>query len=126
MPLSCRADIKRPDFLAAIEGMSTVAVDAKAKAFIKGHVALDASEPRRLDGFESMFGTPVWYVCFPPEEPQLAYIFRNRDLMGAMVVHDPAKVIILAALTLGFAVALASISFAASLLRADAPPALDA
>src|SRR5437899_2350714 len=65
MPAMHRADIKRPDFLVAVDGLGTVAVDAKAKAFIDGHFVLHASERRRLDGFESEFGIPVWYACFP-------------------------------------------------------------
>ena len=121
MPATHRTDIKRPDFLVAIEGLGTVAVDAKAKAFIDGHFVLDASERRRLDGFESVFGIPIWYACFPPDQPRLAYLFRNRDLMGSAVIHDPARQIIRSPLTLGFAVAPASVSFAAALLRADAP-----
>jgi hypothetical protein len=53
MPVSFRRDIKRPDFLVAIEGLGTVALDAKAKAFIDGCFVLDASERRRLDAFEA-------------------------------------------------------------------------
>ena len=86
MPATHRADIKRPDFLVAIEGLGTMAVDAKAKAFIDGCFVLDASERRRLDGFETEFGIPVWYACFPPDEPRLCCLFRNRDLMGAAVI----------------------------------------
>jgi len=51
MPTMHRADIKRPDFLVAIDGLGTVAVDAKAKAFIDGHFVLEflgAPAPRRL------------------------------------------------------------------------------
>jgi len=58
---AARADIKRPDFLVAVHGIGTVAVDAKAKAFIDVCFVLDASERRRLDGFESAFGIPL--VC---------------------------------------------------------------
>jgi len=123
MPATHRADLKRPDFLVAIDGLGTVAVDAKVKAFIGGHFVLDLSERRRLDGFETEFGMPVWYACFPPAEPRSAYLFRNRDLMGAAVIHDPAKAIILAPVALGFAVEPASASFAAAMLRADAPRA---
>jgi hypothetical protein len=127
MPATHRADIKRPDFLVAIDGLGTMAVDAKAKVFIDGHFVLDASERRRLDGFETSFGIPVWYACFPPDEPRLCFLFRNRDLMGAEVIHDPARQIIRSPLILGFAVEPASVSFAAALLRADAPrAALDA
>jgi hypothetical protein len=123
MPAIHRADLKRPDFLVAVDGLGTVAVDAKAKAFIDGHFVLDLSERRRLDGFESAFGMPVWYACFPPAEPRLCHLFRNRDLMGAAVIHDPAKATILTPLTLGFAVEPASVTFATALLRAHAPPA---
>ncbi len=123
MPAMHRADLKRPDFLVAIEGLGTIAVDAKAKAFIDGHFVLDASERRRLDGFESVFGIPVWYACFPPGDPWLAYLFSNRELIGAAVIHDPARQIIRAPLSLGFAAPPASVSFAAALLRAGAPDA---
>jgi hypothetical protein len=119
MPATHRVDIKRPDFLVAIDGLGTVAVDAKAKAFIDGCFVLDACERRRLDGFESEFGMPVWYACFQPAAPRPCYLFRNRDLMGAAVAHDPARQIIRAPLGLGFAVEPASVSFAAALLRAD-------
>jgi len=122
MPAAHRPDIKRPDFLVAVDGLGTVAVDAKAKAFIGGHFVLDASERRRLDGFESAFGIPVWYACFPPEEPRIAYLFRNRDLMGSAVIHDPARQIIRAPLRLGSAVEHASIFFARALLSATGEP----
>jgi len=118
MPAAHRADIKRPDFLVAVESLGTVAVDAKAKAFIGRHFVLDASERRRLDGFESAFGIPVWYACFPPAELRLAYLFRNRDLMGSAVMHDPVRQIIRAPVKLGSAVEHASTSFAKALLSA--------
>jgi hypothetical protein len=117
-PAAHRADIKRPDFLVAIDGFGTIAVDAKAKAFIDGCLVLDASERRRLDGFESTFGIPVWYACFPPAEPRLAYLFRNRTLMGQGVIHDSARQTIRAPLTLGFALAYPAMSFDQALLRA--------
>jgi hypothetical protein len=119
-PAAHRADIKRPDFLVAIEGFGTIAVDAKAKAFIDGHFVLDASERRRLDGFESEFGMPVWYACFPPAEPPLCYLFRNRALMGPRVAYDIGKQIIRAPVGLGLSFAITSTSFAAALAQADA------
>jgi hypothetical protein len=118
MPATHRADLKRPDFLVAIEGMGTLAVDAKAKAFIEDCFVLDTSERRRLDGFESAFGIPVWYSCFPPNEPRRCYLFRNRDLMGAAVTHDHAAQTISAPLKLGFAVDALATSFAKALLQA--------
>jgi len=117
MPATLRADLKRPDFLVAIAGMGTVAVDAKAKAFIDDHFVLDVSERRRLDGFESEFSMPVWYACFPPAEPRLCYFFRNRALMGQAVLYDAAKQIIRAPLALGFAAEHARMSFAQALAR---------
>lgn len=120
IPATHRADIKRPDFLVAIDGLGTVAVDAKAKAFVDGHFVLDASERRRLDGFETEFGMPVWYACFPPAEPRISYLFLNRALMGQGVMHDIAKHIIRAPIGLGFSFEPASTSFAAALLHADA------
>ena len=119
-PATLRADLKRPDFLVAISGLSTVAVDAKAKAFIDGYFVLDVSERRRLDGFESEFGMPVWYACFSPAVPHLCYLFRNRALMGPTVIHDIAKQIIRAPVGLGFFFEPASIAFAAALAQADA------
>jgi hypothetical protein len=104
IPAAHRADIKRPDFLVAVEGVGTIAVDAKAKSFIDGCFVLDASERRRLDGFESIFGIPVWYACFPPEEEGRCYLFRNRDLNGTAVISNLAKRIICAPADFGFAV----------------------
>jgi hypothetical protein len=118
MPATHRADIKRPDFLVAVDGIGTVAVDAKAKAFIDGRFVLDASERRRLDGFESTFGVPVWYTCFPPAEPQLCYLFRNRELMGSLVVYDRTRQIIHVPLSLGSPIEHASVVFQNSLRRA--------
>jgi hypothetical protein len=120
IPAAHRADIKRPDFLVAVEGLGTVALDAKAKNFIDGCFLLDASERRRLDGFEITFGIPVWYVCFPPKERGRRYLFRNRDLMGPAVMHDAAKQIIRAPLALGFAVEHARAAFAHVLRHAAA------
>jgi hypothetical protein len=118
IPAAHRADIKRPDFLVAVEGLGTVALDAKAKSFIDGCFLLDASERRRLDGFESTFGIPVWYVCFPPAEEGRCYLFRNRALMGPAVMHDAAKQLIRAPLALGFAVEHARTPFAHALRHA--------
>jgi hypothetical protein len=122
IPAAHRANIKRPDFLVAVEGIGTIAVDAKAKAFIDGCFVLDATERRRLDGFESVFGIPVWYACFPPEEQGRCYLFRNRDLMGSAVMHDPMKQIIRAPLAFAFAVEHAALPFAQAFLRASLPP----
>jgi hypothetical protein len=118
IPAAHRADIKRPDFLVAVDAVGTIAVDAKAKSFIDGCFVLDTSERRRLDGFESVFGIPVWYACFPPAEPGRCYLFRNRVLMGPPVMHDAAKQIIHAPSALGFAVEHAGISFAQALAQA--------
>jgi hypothetical protein len=122
MPAAHRADIKRPDFLVAVDGIGTIALDAKAKSFIDGCFVLDASERRRLDTFEAVFGFPVWYACFPPEEPGRCFLFRNRDLTGSAVMHDPTKQIIRAPLAFGFAVEHAGLPFAQALLRASLPP----
>jgi hypothetical protein len=122
IPAAHRTDIKRPDFLVAVDGNGTIAVDAKAKRFIDGYFMLDASERRRLDGFESVFGIPVWYACFPPEEPGRCFLFRNRDLMDSAVMHDPTKQSIRAPVSFGFAVEHAGLPFAQALLRASLPP----
>jgi hypothetical protein len=84
IPAVHRADIKRPDFLVAVDGLGTIALDAKAKKFVDGCFVFDVSERRRLDGFESTFGIPVWYACFPPEERRLCYLFRK---CGETVTH---------------------------------------
>jgi hypothetical protein len=64
IPAHQRANIKRPDFLVAVDRLGTVALDAKAESFTDGQFVLDASDRRRLVGFESAFGMPVWYACF--------------------------------------------------------------
>ena len=119
-PTARRGDIKRPDFLVAIDGFGTIAVDAKAKAFIDGHFVLDTPERRRLDGFEREFGMPVWYACFPPAEPPRCYLFRNRALIGPAVTHDTARQIIRAPVGLGSSFQPPSISFAAAVAQAHA------
>ena len=120
IPATHRADIKRPDFLVAIDGLGTIAVDAKAKAFIDGCFLLDTSERRRLDGFETHFGIPVWYACFPPAAPRHCYLFRNRDLFGRGVLHDTGRQIIRAPLALALCVEHGSLSFPQALQRAEA------
>jgi hypothetical protein len=118
IPAAHRADIKRPDFLVAVDGLGTVAVDAKAKNFIDGCFVLDASERRRLDGFESIFGIPVWYACFPPEEPGKCYLFRNRDLAGSGVRHLTRSQMLCAPITLGRSVEHPATPFGCALLAA--------
>jgi hypothetical protein len=118
IPASFRADLKRPDFLVAVEDHAPVAVDAKAKAFLAGHFVIDASERRRLDGFEARFGMPVWYACFPPNDPGLCYHFRNRALMGNAVVYDREHELIHAPVALGHAAHFIRQSFAAALAQA--------
>jgi hypothetical protein len=39
-----------------------------------------SKSPKPIDGFEGIFGIPVWYACFPPEEPHLCCLFRDRAL----------------------------------------------
>jgi hypothetical protein len=111
IPAAHRAGIKRPDFLVAVDGLGTIAVDAKAKAFVDGCFVLDASERRRLDGFETMFGIPVWYACFPPEEPGRSYLFRNRDLNGRLVLPNLPKQVVHAPVAMGFRVECARVGF---------------
>jgi hypothetical protein len=48
-----------------------------------------------------VFGIPVWYACFPPDNRTLAYLFRNRDLIGSGITHDAVKQTIRAPLALG-------------------------
>jgi hypothetical protein len=110
IPAAHRVHIKRPDFLVAVDGLGTIALDAKAKSFIEGCLMLDLSERRRLDGFESIFGIPVWYACFPPTEPGLCYLFRNRVIMEQAVIHN--RQIVLAPLTLALVVRHARTSLA--------------
>jgi hypothetical protein len=126
MPTAHRSNVKRPDFLVAVDGIGTVAVDAKAKAFIDGCLTLDASERRRLNGFEATFEVPVWYACFPPDQPRLAYLFRNSWLFHREVRHDDRRQVILAPLRMGFAVEPAATSFAKAIYNAGAhvPPCM--
>jgi hypothetical protein len=126
IPAARRANIKRPDFLVAVDGLGTIAVDAKAKSFIDGCFVLDASERRRLDGFESMFGIPVWYACFPPEKQGRCYLFRNRDLAGRAVIHVPERHIVRAPLALALCVLYLQIPFAQAFAPAglQRPPSL--
>jgi hypothetical protein len=119
IPAAHRADIKRPDFLVAADGLGTIAVDAKAKSFIDGCFLLDTSERRRLDGFETAFGIPVWYACFPPEEPGRCYLFRNRDLAGPAVIHVKTQEIIRAPIALALTSPHHRISFARALSAAS-------
>src|SRR5262245_4339404 len=112
IPAAHRADIKRPDFLVAVDGLGTIAVDAKAKAFVDGYFMLDASERRRLDGFESVFGIAVWYACFPPSQPGTCHLFRSRDLNGPAVTHDTVRRVVYAPLHLSSATDYRRTSFA--------------
>jgi hypothetical protein len=104
IPVARRADIKRPDFLVAVDGVGTIAVDAKAKCLVDGCFVLDACEWRRLDAFESVFAMPVWYACFPPDERGTCYLFRNRELAGPTVIHVTDQQIIRAPLALAVTV----------------------
>lgn len=115
IPAAHRAHIKRPDFLVAVDGIGTIAVDAKAKSFIEGCLVLDASERRRLDGFESTFGIPVWYACFPPKEQRRCYLFRNRDLFDGLLIQDPVRQTVRAPIAFGRTVAYTCVSFAHAL-----------
>jgi hypothetical protein len=118
IPAAHRAHIKRPDFIVAVDGVGTIAVDAKAKSFIDGCFVLDASERRRLDGFESMFGIPVWYACFPPQEPGRCYLFYNRELAGPAVTHLPRCQAIRVPLTLAAAIQHHRVPFSRALTAA--------
>jgi hypothetical protein len=122
IPIAHRAHIKRPDFLVAVDGLGTIAVDAKAKSFIEGCFVIDASERRRLDGFESIFGIPVWYACFPPEEEGRCYLFRNRDLVGRAVSRRVGGESIGAPIALTQPVQHLSTLFARALLTPRPPP----
>jgi hypothetical protein len=121
IPAAHRTHIKRPDFLVAVDGIGTVAVDAKAKNFVADCFVLDVAERRRLDGFESMFEIPVWYACFPPTEPRLCYLFRNRDLMARAVVQDADQQILYAPLQLGCPIGHTRVPFQQALLSASPP-----
>jgi hypothetical protein len=118
IPAAHLANIKRPDFLVAVDGLSTIAVDAKAKSFIDGGFVIDVSERRRLDGFEAIFGIPVWYACFPPERPGRCYLFRNRDLAGSGVRHLTRSQMVWAPIMLGQSVEHPATPFGRALLAA--------
>jgi hypothetical protein len=79
--------------------MDTVALDAKAKAFIDGHFVIDASERRRLDGFETVFGMWSGTRVFHPRSPSCVTSFTT-GLVGSAVTHDPQRHLTRVALTL--------------------------
>ena len=79
--------IKRPDFLVGIPPIGTLAFDVKAKTIYGNHILIDAAEHAALLQFEQLFSIPVWFICFPPDDPYACHLFMNRALAGLV----PAK-----------------------------------
>ena len=80
VPKGLKGKIKRPDFLVGIPTIGTIAIDVKAKTIYDNTIIIDAYEQRTFSNFETFFNMTVWYVCFPPEEPTICHLFRNREL----------------------------------------------
>jgi hypothetical protein len=120
IPMTCRADLKRPDFLVALDNVGTIAVDAKAKTFVDDSFLIKGSERRRLDGFEARFAIPVWYAVFEPGDRASCTLFRNRGLMGQRIECDSARALLRVPRHLGYRVEFARLSFSAALARAEA------
>lgn len=120
IPATLRADLKRPDFLVAVEGLGTVAVDAKAKSFIDGCFVLDISERRRLDGFEKRIQhARLVRVLSAQRTAALLPVSQPRpDGPGGDSRHGQAHHRV--PVGLGFFFEPASISFVAALAQADA------
>ena len=119
MPLAGRGQIKRPDFITAIPGHPPVAIDAKAKSFFGGQFLLNEYERRALSAFEALFQMPVWYACFPPEEPLTCILFRNSALHGQGVSYRPASATLQIPLSLGLTVQHHAMSFSKAIISTD-------
>ena len=99
VPKGLKGEIKRPDFLVGIPSIGTLAFDVKAKTIYDHHILIDAYEHRTLLNFETYFSITVWYICFPPDDPNACHLFMNRTLAGlprqrragAMCVAVPIK-----------------------------------
>lgn len=82
VPEGFRGEIKRPDFLVGIPTVGMLAYDVKAKTIYNDTIIIDAYEHRTFRNFETCFNITVWYACFPPAEPNVCHLFKNRDLDG--------------------------------------------
>jgi hypothetical protein len=82
VPKGLKGEIKRPDFLVGIPTIGTIAIDVKAKRIYDNAIIIDDYEHRTFMNFETFFNMSVWYVCFPPGEPETCHLFLNRDLAG--------------------------------------------
>lgn len=80
VPERLKGEIKRPDFLVGIPTVGTLAFDVKAKTVYDNAILIDAYEHRTFANFETFFALSLWYVCFPPAEPNICHLFLNRDL----------------------------------------------
>lgn len=80
VPRGLIGQIKRPDFLVGVPTIGTLAFDVKAKTIYNGHIIIDAHEHRIFSNFETFFNVRVWYICFPPANPQCCHLFLNSDL----------------------------------------------
>ncbi len=91
VPRGLKGEIKRPDFLVGIPTIGTLAFDVKAKTVYDNAIIIDAYEHRTFQNFETFFNITVWYVCFPPGEPNVCHLILNRDLTGLPVITRRGK-----------------------------------
>lgn len=100
-PEHLKGEIKRPDFLVAIPGIGTIAVDVKAKHVYRGAILFDVDEHRTLSTFEQQFNICVWFACFPPGSAHACYLFQNRDLASLEETRSRGKPVIAVPLSRG-------------------------
>lgn len=91
VPEGFRGEIKRPDFLVGIPTVGLIAFDVKAKTVYNDTVIIDAYEHRTFKNFETCFNITVWYACFPPKEPNVCHLFKNRDLDGLKLIPKKGR-----------------------------------
>ena len=87
VPAGLRGEIKRPDFLVGIPTIGTLAFDVKAKTVYGGAILIDAYEHRTFMNFETFFNISVWFVCFPPDDPNVCHLFLNREIRRHNVIE---------------------------------------
>ncbi|MEH6952701.1 hypothetical protein V4R08_15625 (plasmid) [Nitrobacter sp. NHB1] len=67
VPLPLRGQIKRPDYIVGIPGVSLVAFDVKAKTIYPEGVIFDLDEVGKLRTFARLFHCTVYFACLNPE-----------------------------------------------------------
>ena len=91
VPEGFRGEIKRPDFLVGIPTVGTMAFDVNAKTIYGDAIIIDAYEHRTFRNFETCFNITVWYACFPPAEPNVCHLFKNRDLDSLRIMPKKGR-----------------------------------